>query len=94
MVQQVRTVCDRCNGTGEDMKERLETAWDSAAWVNRRLADCWRVAGEIWAKKDICAKCNGKKLSQERKILDVHVDKGMRNDQKVGCPSVGRRGLE
>eukprot|EP00045_Choanoeca_perplexa_P003311 m.29789 g.29789 ORF g.29789 m.29789 type:complete len:406 (-) comp11976_c0_seq1:45-1262(-) len=54
MVQQVRTVCDRCNGTGE-----------------------------IWAKKDICAKCNGKKLSQERKILDVHIDKGMRNDQKV-----------
>eukprot|EP00730_Choanoeca_flexa_P007469 TRINITY_DN12339_c0_g1_i7.p1 TRINITY_DN12339_c0_g1~~TRINITY_DN12339_c0_g1_i7.p1 ORF type:complete len:415 (+),score=129.29 TRINITY_DN12339_c0_g1_i7:25-1245(+) len=54
MVQQVRTVCDRCNGTGE-----------------------------IWAKKDICTVCNGKKVVQERKILEVHIDKGMRNDQKV-----------
>ena len=48
--------------------------------------------GEIWAKKDICVKCNGKKLSQERKILDVHVDKGMRNDQKVGRGSRPRTG--
>ena len=30
-----------------------------------------------------CKKCNGRKVNRERKILEVSVDKGMEDGQKV-----------
>ena len=35
------------------------------------------------AEKDKCKECVGKKVTQETKILEVHVDKGMANGQKL-----------
>ena len=35
------------------------------------------------AEKDKCKECLGKKVTQETKILEVHVDKGMSNGQKI-----------
>lgn len=35
------------------------------------------------ADEDKCKKCKGKKTVQERKILEVHVDKGMKHGQKI-----------
>ena len=35
------------------------------------------------AEKDKCKECLGKKVTQENKILEVHVDKGMTNGQKI-----------
>lgn len=39
--------------------------------------------GEIIAAKDRCKSCNGKKTVRDRKILEVHIDKGMRDGQKI-----------
>ena len=33
--------------------------------------------------KDKCKECKGKKVTSETKILEVHVDKGMKDDQKI-----------
>ena len=40
-------------------------------------------AGEVISEKDRCKKCEGKKVSKEVKILEVHVDKGMKHGQKI-----------
>jgi DnaJ family protein A protein 2 len=39
--------------------------------------------GEIVREKDRCKKCNGKKTIVERKVLHVHVDKGVKNGHKI-----------
>ena len=39
--------------------------------------------GEQINEKDRCKECKGKKVKQESKILQVHVDKGMRDQQKI-----------
>lgn len=35
------------------------------------------------SEKDRCKKCEGKKVIKEVKILEVHVDKGMKHGQKI-----------
>ena len=39
--------------------------------------------GEMIREKDRCPECRGKKVAKESKILQVHVDKGMRDGQKI-----------
>jgi DnaJ family protein A protein 2 len=39
--------------------------------------------GEIIKDKDRCPKCSGEKTIQEKKVLDVHIDKGMQHGQKI-----------
>jgi len=53
--------------------------------------DC-RGEGEIIREKDRCKNCSGKKTINEKKILEVHVDKGMQNGQKVTFPEQGDQG--
>jgi DnaJ-class molecular chaperone len=33
--------------------------------------------------KDRCQSCKGNKLAQEKKVLEVHVEKGMQHGQKI-----------
>lgn len=40
-------------------------------------------AGEVINEKDRCKKCEGHKVCKETKLLEVHVDKGMRHGQKI-----------
>lgn len=47
-----------------------------------RCSDC-QGEGEIINEKDRCATCKGKKVCNATKILEVHVDKGMRENQKI-----------
>lgn len=39
--------------------------------------------GEIFNEADKCKTCNGKRVVVETKILEVHVDKGMRDGEKI-----------
>ena len=39
--------------------------------------------GEVINEKDRCKKCEGQKVCKETKLLEVHVDKGMRHGQKI-----------
>jgi DnaJ family protein A protein 2 len=54
MVQQLQSVCTKCRGQGEVIKE-----------------------------KDRCKKCRGNKVVQEKKVLEIYIDKGMRHKQKI-----------
>ena len=52
--------------------------------------------GERVDPKLRCKKCNGRKVNRERKILEVQVDKGMADGQKITFTSEGDQepGLE
>lgn len=39
--------------------------------------------GEVINEKDRCKKCEGQKVCKETKLLEVHVDKGMKHGQKI-----------
>jgi len=44
---------------------------------------CGVGAGEVINEKDKCPQCKGSKVVQEKKLLDVHVEKGMQHGQKI-----------
>ncbi|KAL0437078.1 UNVERIFIED_CONTAM: DnaJ protein1 [Sesamum radiatum] len=42
--------------------------------------------GETINDRDRCPQCKGEKVVQEKKVLEVHVEKGMQNGQKITFP--------
>lgn len=42
--------------------------------------------GETINEKDRCPQCKGEKVMQEKKVLEVVVEKGMQNGQKITFP--------
>jgi hypothetical protein len=41
------------------------------------------LAGEVISEKDKCGQCKGQKVVQDKKTLEVHVEKGMQHGQKI-----------
>lgn len=39
--------------------------------------------GEVITELDRCPQCNGNKITQEKKVLNVNVEKGMLHGQKI-----------
>ncbi|CCH41411.1 Chaperone protein [Wickerhamomyces ciferrii] len=72
--------CSSCGGRGikfvtrqmGPMLQRFQTTCDVCSG-----------SGDIIDPKDRCKTCNGKKTQSERKILQVHVDPGMKNGQRI-----------
>jgi DnaJ family protein A protein 2 len=77
----VETECQTCNGSGV----RLITRQLGPGMIQQMQAVCNVCKGEgsVVREKDKCASCNGKKTVQERKILEVPIDKGMKHGQKI-----------
>jgi DnaJ homolog subfamily A member 2 len=44
-------------------------------------------SGETISDKDRCTQCKGVKVVPEKKVLEVVVQKGMQNGQKITFPS-------
>lgn len=40
-------------------------------------------SGEVITELDRCPQCNGNKITQEKKVLNVNVEKGMLHGQKI-----------
>lgn len=94
---QKNVVCEKCAGKGgkEGACVRCSTCKGSGSQVilnqlgagmyqqiHTTCRDC-DGQGERINPKDMCKTCQGKKIVQERKILEVHVDKGMEDGQKI-----------
>ena len=43
----------------------------------------WLAVGQTISEKDKCPQCRGNKIVQDKKILEVNVEKGMQHNQKI-----------
>ena len=81
--------CTTCNGTGSVTYQRgMGHIIQQFQSVCR---DC-KGEGEIIKDKDRCKACSGKKTVNEKKVLEVHIDKGMANGQKITFAEQGDEG--
>jgi DnaJ family protein A protein 1 len=94
---QKNVVCDKCGGKGgkEGAVQRCSGCKGSGSQVilNQLGAGMYQQihttcrecdgTGEKINPKDMCKTCQGRKIVQERKILEVHIDKGMDDGQKI-----------
>ncbi|KAJ5712879.1 Type I HSP40 co-chaperone [Penicillium malachiteum] len=72
--------CTGCNGSG--MKTMMRQMGPMIQRFQTVCPDC-NGEGEIIREKDRCKRCTGKKTIVERKVLHVHVDKGVRDGHKI-----------
>lgn len=72
--------CSSCNGQGFKFITR-----QMGPMIQRFQAECdaCNGTGDIIDAKDRCKACNGKKIANERKILEVHIEPGMKDGQKI-----------
>lgn len=74
-------VCKDCHGQGVKVSYQ-QIAPHMTRQFQSRCPTC-HGQGEIINDKDKCPKCKGKKVLNETKILEVHIEKGMRENQKI-----------
>uniref|UniRef100_A0A0B7AVQ7 J domain-containing protein n=1 Tax=Arion vulgaris TaxID=1028688 RepID=A0A0B7AVQ7_9EUPU len=73
--------CGNCRGTG--MQVRIQQLGPGMVQQIQSVCGECRGAGEVIDPKLRCKNCSGKKIVKERKILEVHIDKGMRDNQQI-----------
>ncbi|XP_053331503.1 dnaJ homolog subfamily A member 4-like [Spea bombifrons] len=73
--------CAKCHGIGveEQIFEHLPGVVHSIRTV---CTEC-QGQGECVKPQDLCHVCNGRKVTRQKKILTVHIDKGMKGGQKI-----------
>ncbi|KAE8147622.1 hypothetical protein BDV25DRAFT_159927 [Aspergillus avenaceus] len=72
--------CTGCNGSG--MKTMMRQMGPMIQRFQTVCPDC-NGEGESIRERDRCKRCTGKKTVVERKVLHVHVDKGVKNGHKI-----------
>ncbi|XP_041458322.1 dnaJ homolog subfamily A member 1-like [Lytechinus variegatus] len=94
---QKQVVCDKCEGRGgkKGAVEKCGTCHGTGMQVHVRqlhpgmvqqiqsMCSACEGQGERISAKDRCKSCHGQKVIRERKILEVHIDKGMKDGQKI-----------
>merc|ERR1719382_1566546 len=107
---QKNVICDACEGLGgkagavqkcpncrdSGMQVRIQQLGPGMMQQIQSMCGECHGEGERVDPKLRCKKCNGRKVNRERKILEVSVDKGMEDGQKVTFSGEGDQepGLE
>ncbi|PWZ22580.1 DnaJ [Zea mays] len=73
--------CHGCRGAGMRTITR-QIGLGMIQQMNTVCPEC-KGSGEIISDKDKCPSCKGNKVVQEKKVLEVHVEKGMQHNQKI-----------
>jgi len=98
-------ICSGCNGKGSNKEGAFKTCpgcnGKGITFARRAMGhtiiqmqqDCNQCnkKGEIIDKKDQCTKCKGKKTVQEAKIIEVEIDKGMKDGSRITFPEEGNQ---
>jgi len=73
--------CKTCDGSGT----RIIVKQLGPGMIQQMRTSCTDCGGkgESVKEEDKCKNCKGKKVTKEKKILQVHIDKGMKHGQKV-----------
>lgn len=73
--------CQPCGGRGATVQLR-PFGPGMMTQVQVRCSSCGG-QGEIMRQQDRCPGCKGEKLIPDKKILEVHIDKGMEDEQRI-----------
>ena len=73
--------CDGCNGRGVTIQ--LRQIGPGMVQQSQMPCSACRGAGKTMSEKDKCRECRGRKVVKERKLLEVHIEKGMKHNQKI-----------
>ncbi|KAK1303931.1 hypothetical protein QJS10_CPB11g00318 [Acorus calamus] len=73
--------CYQCQGSGIKISTR-HIGPGMIQQMQHVCPDC-RGSGEMISEKDKCTQCKGNKVTQEKKVLEVIVEKGMQHGQKI-----------
>ena len=73
--------CYGCQGSGMKITTR-QIGPGMIQQMQHVCPEC-RGSGEVISDRDRCPQCKGNKVTQEKKVLEVHVEKGMRDGQKI-----------
>ncbi|XP_028306924.1 dnaJ homolog subfamily A member 4 [Gouania willdenowi] len=94
---QKNVICDKCDGYGgkKGTLEKCSTCKGRGVQIRVQqlgpgmiqqtqsmCSDC-QGQGEKFSSKDRCKNCNGHKVERKKKIMEVHIDKGMKDGQKI-----------
>lgn len=73
--------CSDCHGRGV----RVQLRQIGPGMVQQIQSQCnaCKATGKIIDEKDKCKSCKGKKTYKDRKVLEVVIEKGMKNGQKI-----------
>lgn len=79
--------CTGCKGSGTRI--RIEHMGPSIVQrIETKCGECYG-QGETIPQKDRCKNCEGKKIAREKKIIEVHIDKGMEDGHKITFANEG-----
>ncbi|XP_043916905.1 dnaJ homolog subfamily A member 1 [Protopterus annectens] len=86
--------CPNCRGTG--MHVRIHQIGPGMVQQIQSVCQECHGQGERIRPRDRCKTCNAKKIVRQKKILEVHIDKGMKDGQKISFYGEGDQepGLE
>ncbi|KAG9133383.1 hypothetical protein Leryth_021694 [Lithospermum erythrorhizon] len=73
--------CSGCQGSG--MKVSIRQLGPSMIQQMQHACNECNGTGETISDRDRCPQCKGEKLVQAKKVLEVNVEKGMQNGQKI-----------
>ncbi|XP_031603203.1 dnaJ homolog subfamily A member 1 [Oreochromis aureus] len=73
--------CTNCKGRGVQIRVQ-QVGPGMIQQIQSMCPDC-QGQGEKFNSKDRCKNCNGQKVERKKKILEVHIDKGMKDGQKI-----------
>jgi chaperone protein DnaJ len=91
-------ICQGCKGVGGSKKEAVQTCPKcqghgvvteiqqvAPGFVTQSRRPCNKCNGEgqVIDPKFVCKDCNGKKVVSEKKTLEVHIDRGMKHNQRI-----------
>lgn len=76
--------CAGCQGSG--MKVTIRQLGPGMIQQMQHPCNECKGTGETISEKDRCPQCKGEKVVQEKKVLEVVVEKGMQNGQKITFP--------
>uniref|UniRef100_A0A2K6GXY5 CR-type domain-containing protein n=1 Tax=Propithecus coquereli TaxID=379532 RepID=A0A2K6GXY5_PROCO len=98
---QKNVICDKCGKKGAvecctGMQIRIHQIGPGMVQQIQSVCMECQDHGEQISTKDRCKSCNGRKIVREKKILEVHIDKGMKDGQKITFHGEGEQeqGLE
>ncbi|XP_008275021.1 dnaJ homolog subfamily A member 4 [Stegastes partitus] len=73
--------CSSCKGRG--VQVRVQQIGPGMIQQTQSMCSDCQGQGEKFSSKDRCKNCNGHKVERKKKILEVHIDKGMKDGQRI-----------